>query len=350
MRIESYKIDQMATSKLRQTEKTYVNVQIQQKENEADVLDISKEGLQLNEVEEDSFLMLSDEDKRKIDLLESFMSWLTGKKVKFKRFYSEGKDGIQEKNINKANNKLLKKMNRIKPKEVKNTDFKNMDLPDGMGIRVHKVYEKHEKEQMSFSSQGVVKTSDGVEINFSYNLNMSRETYERSESLLEIGEKFHDPLVINYDGKGVDFSDKSIEIDIDLDGELDNIRMLANGNGFLALDLNNNGKVDDGSEMFGPQTNNGFDELRAFDLDENAWIDENDEIFDSLKIWTLDSDGNHELIGLKDSGVGAIYLGNVASKFTIVDGSESLAKITGSSIYLSEDGKANGVHEVDLKL
>ncbi|MDI6602302.1 MAG: hypothetical protein QME46_11105 [Thermoanaerobacteraceae bacterium] len=42
-------------------------------------------------------------------------------------------------------------------------------------------------------------------------------------------------------------------------------------------------------------TGNGFQELMQFDDDSNSWIDENDDIFDKLRIWTKDSDGCYTL-------------------------------------------------------
>lgn len=321
MKIDNFNIEQQAVSKYQRMERSTLNVEVQQLSVE-DALDISDEGLTLVEAKDEMDDFLSEDDKRKIELLETFITWLTGKEFKFKRV-AKG-DGEKEKKV-KSNNQPQ------------------------IGMRIHQSYEKHEKESMSFSSKGVVKTGDGRTIDFEYSLNMSRETYEKNESLLEVG-NFHDPLVLNFDGKGVDFGDKKIKIDLNLDGQIDEFNFLSRGSGFLALDKNKNGMIDDGSELFGPKTNNGFSELRTFDLDGNSWIDENDDIFDSLSIWTLGEDGEQELIGLKEAGVGAIYLGDVASRYTIKHGDSDMAKIKSSSIYLKESGEANVIHEVDIKI
>lgn len=60
----------------------------------------------------------------------------------------------------------------------------------------------------------------------------------------------------------------------------------------MALDVNYDGIINDGRELFGPRTGNGFLELAEFDIDGNNWIDENDPIFEKLRIWTLDEKGN----------------------------------------------------------
>lgn len=69
-------------------------------------------------------------------------------------------------------------------------------------------------------------------------------------------------------------------------------------------------KIDDGRELFGPQTGNGFEELAGYDSDNNGWIDENDPIYNNLQIWQHDEYGNSTLIAVGKAGVGAIYLGS----------------------------------------
>ena len=293
MKIDSFNIEQQAMSKYQRVEKEVVNIQIQQFSVE-DALDISEEGLSLVEDKDEFEDYLTDEDKRKIELLESFISWLTGKKFKFSQIAADKKS-------------------------------KGNQGPQ-FAMRIHTSHEVYEKESMKFSSKGVVKTEDGKTIDFEYNMMMSREKYEKNEAMLQVG-NFHDPLVLNFNGQGIDFGGKKIKIDLDLDGTVDEFNFLSQGSGFLALDNNNNGIIDDGTELFGPQTNSGFGELRTFDLDNNSWIDENDDIFGSLKIWTVGDDGEQKLIGDSD-----------------------MAKISGSSIYLKESGEANVIHEVDIKI
>ncbi|MBI9011888.1 MAG: hypothetical protein JEZ08_06615 [Clostridiales bacterium] len=326
MKIDSFNIEQQAMSKYQRVEKEVVNIQIQQFSVE-DALDISEEGLSLVEDKSEFEDYLTDEDKRKIELLESFISWLTGKKFKFSGIAAEKKE-----------NKKAKKSK--KSEDIQGAQF---------AMRIHTSHEVYEKESMKFSSRGVVKTEDGKTIDFEYNMKMSREMYETNEAMLQVG-NFHDPLVLNFNGQGIDFGDQKIKIDLDLDGVVDEFNFLSRGSGFLALDNNSNGIVDDGTELFGPRTDSGFGELRTFDLDNNSWIDENDDIFGSLKIWTVGEDGEQTLIGLKEAGVGAIYLGDVTSKYTIKHGDSDMAKISGSSIYLKESGEANVIHEVDIKI
>jgi vacuolar-type H+-ATPase subunit E/Vma4 len=325
MKIDAYQVAQKSVSSFQRIEKQEVNINIQTV-NLEDQLDISQEGLQLQDVEEPLDEILSDEDKRKLELLESFISWLTGKKFKFSSVVTEKgeKKGHQEKHKARASN-------------------------PGFAMRIYTSSEVYEKESMSFSSSGKIKTEDGREIDFDLNLNMSRETYQKNEALLQVGE-FHDPLVMNFDGQGVGLSDQKFQIDLDLDGKLDDLNFLSQGSGFLVLDKNNNGEIDDGRELFGPQSQNGFSELAAYDDDGNGWIDENDDIFESLKIWSLNDQGEKTLVGIKEKGVGAIYLGAVASQYTLKHGDEDMARVAQSSIYLKENGQAQTIHQMDYKL
>ena len=51
-----------------------------------------------------------------------------------------------------------------------------------------------------------------------------------------------------------DVRDQTFKFDLDADGREDEISMLGKGSGFLALDKNGNGKIDDGSELFGTKS------------------------------------------------------------------------------------------------
>lgn len=122
------------------------------------------------------------------------------------------------------------------------------------------------------------------------------------------------------------------------------------GSGFLALDRNNDGKVNNGSELFGTKSGNGFKDLMIYDTDGNGWIDENDPIFDKLRVWVKNDSGEDRLIGLGEVGIGAIYLGNVETPFTLTDSEneERLGILKQSGIFLKENGEAGIVQNIEL--
>lgn len=89
---------------------------------------------------------------------------------------------------------------------------------------------------------------------------------------------------------------------------------------FLVWDRNGNGRIDDGTELFGSATPlssggravNGFEALASYDLDRNGVIDARDPIFSHLRLWF---DYNHnggtdpaELVALDQVGVTSLNL------------------------------------------
>lgn len=206
-----------------------------------------------------------------------------------------------------------------------------------------------EEQNTSFSSQGTVTTSDGRTIDFNVNLQMSSrfESYYREESLDAIS--MCDPLVLNFEGDVADLSDMTFMFDLDADGTEEEISMLSSGNGFLAYDVNEDGIINDGAELFGVKSGDGFADLSFYDSDNNGWIDENDDIFDKLKIWTKSEDGNDILLNLKDKGVGAIYLGNADTDFTLRNNNGDVkGAIRKTGIFLYENAAIGTMVHLDI--
>ena len=215
------------------------------------------------------------------------------------------------------------------------------------------IYQRHERyqeqESMRFQAVGIVRTADGREIDFSVAMNMSREFVQESSLTLEAGSKKVDPLVINFDGLGASLSQTRFAFDLDNDGTTEQIASLRPGSGYLALDRNGDGSINNGSELFGPSSGRGFAELAAYDEDGNNFIDEGDSIYQQLRIWTTNEDGSTQLVALGDKNIGAIFLGHVTSPFQLKDAqNNSLGEVANSGIYLTEDGKVGVVQEINL--
>lgn len=223
-----------------------------------------------------------------------------------------------------------------------------------------------EQEDTGFSTVGTVRTKDGREINFNINVNMSRRCEEYYREELNVAQfTLCDPLVINLDTDATELSDQTFYFDLDADGKEEEISMLKGGNGYLALDKNGDGIINDGSELFGTQNGDGFADLAQYDEDGNGWIDENDAIWSNLKIWCKDENGNDVLYKLSDKGVGAICLKNVSTEFTVngkgsaaeagtlpAQGDNSANRTRGvirkTGIFLYENGNVGTVQHVDL--
>ena len=179
---------------------------------------------------------------------------------------------------------------------------------------------------------------------------MSRSFTEMASEYVDFGQpRLCDPLVINLNTNVASVSDQKFFFDIDADGTEDEISMLGADSGYLALDNNEDGIINDGSELFGTESGNGFKDLLAYDEDGNGWIDEADSIFQKLKIWSMDENGNSTLIDLLDAGVGAIYLGYENTEFSLNNAeNETNAIIQKTGLFLFEDGTSGTVQQMDL--
>ncbi|SFH52307.1 hypothetical protein SAMN04487830_10143 [Pseudobutyrivibrio sp. OR37] len=211
-----------------------------------------------------------------------------------------------------------------------------------------------EYENTTFASTGEVQTSDGRSLSFNVELAFGRSLVQKIDTLKDetYTRILTDPLVINMDTNLTSISDQKFKFDIDSDGDEEEISFTGKGSGFLALDKNEDGKINDGSELFGTKSGDGFKDLSEYDEDNNGWIDENDTIFNKLKVWTKDEEGNDKLLSLKEADVGAIYLGNINTEFSYKDGiGNTDAVLRKSGIYLKEStGAAGTVAHVDLAL
>lgn len=206
-----------------------------------------------------------------------------------------------------------------------------------------------ESENTSFSTTGTVKTADGREISFNLDVSMSRNFVQYTKETVQNVSSFIDPLVINLNGNIAEVSDQKFYFDLDADGEEEAISRLCEDSGYLALDLNEDGKINDGSELFGTKSGDGFEDLSAYDEDGNGWIDENDDVWNKLKIWVQDENGNSKLYSLTEQGVGAICLQNVSTEFgQRGTNGEVNAAIRNTGIFLYENGTAGTVQHLDL--
>ena len=239
-------------------------------------------------------------------------------------------------------------LNMLRQKREEHTQKDLESEPSSsQGYRHFSLVEKYEEhESLSFSTMGNIKTDIG---SIDLNLNFSMSRSFAIENHIDVYSSF-DPLVINLDGEIPNLSTDTFSFDLDNDGEADQISMLSKGNGFLALDKNSDGIINQGSELFGTLTGNGFGELSAYDKDGNHWIDENDSIFDSLQIWLKNEEtSKKELVGLGEVGIGAIFLDSTSSEFTYKTAmNETLGEMASCGIFLNEDGGCGNISQIDF--
>ena len=238
---------------------------------------------------------------------------------------------------------------RCNPTEVSPANDAPQSQRQGWGVEVTVEDRQAESETTTFTANGMVKTTDGKEISFTLNLTMQRQYEQQARINLKAGDAAIDPLVINFNGTAAQLSDTTFQFDLQGDGQAETVHTLGQGSGFLALDRNGDGQITDGTELFGPQSGDGFAELAQYDADGNQWIDETDPIYAQLRLWQPGADGNGTLTTLSEKQVGAIYLSHADTPFAVKDTQNDLqAQVVSSGVYLAENGTPGSVQQVDL--
>lgn len=201
-----------------------------------------------------------------------------------------------------------------------------------------------ESERTSVCGIGKVTTCDGRMIDFSYALDLQREFSSQKISTESGTVRLQDPLILSFDGKSCELTQERIAFDLNADGVCEQIPGLGASSGFLVFDRNGNGKADNGSELFGVASGDGFSDLRELDSDRNGWIDEADPVWSQLALWS----GEH-FATLAERGVGALYASAVDAPFMLkTAGNELLGQIRSAGLYLGETGEVGQLQQVDL--
>ncbi|MFT5365921.1 MAG: hypothetical protein ACI8V2_000863 [Candidatus Latescibacterota bacterium] len=293
---------------------------------------------------------VSAEDKAKVEMIIAAVERMSGKKIKLVEPDKALKEAYQTPTLD--NLPVVAQQNADIKANAEAELQAAAEAPPPIRIReVRYQFEEsyYEAESTSFEAQGVVKTADGKEISIDVSLSMSREFSRKMSLDVTLEETVKDPLVINFEGTAAELTDRKFAFDIDMDGSADQINFVKPGSGFLALDKNGDGTINDGNELFGARTGNGFSELAAYDDDGNGFIDEGDSVYEGLRIFSKDANGNDQLVALGQRGVGAIYLGHTDTPFQMKDENNQLQGIVRKSgVFLNENGSVGTVQQIDL--
>jgi len=137
------------------------------------------------------------------------------------------------------------------------------------------------------------------------------------------------PLVLDISGDGIGLSTlggpDNVYWDFAGDGVKHASAWTTGGTGFLAIDLNGNGSIDNNTELFGNQPSsgiaNGFQALAVYDSNSDGVIDSSDAQFTDLRVWVdTDQDGvsqASELHTLSDLSITSINLGYSTTSYEI---------------------------------
>lgn len=161
-----------------------------------------------------------------------------------------------------------------------------------------------------------------------------------------------DPLIIHFANTSeIEFTtlDDGVNFDLDKNGFAEKTAWTKNNDGFLAIDINGNGIIDDGGELFGDNfimpdgriSSTGFEALMSLDEDGNKKIDENDSVFEELFVW-FDTDNkgitdSNELKRLTELGVSYIDLNYISDTYEQED--SGTRKEETSFVYFNDGNK-----------
>lgn len=210
--------------------------------------------------------------------------------------------------------------------------------------------QQQESESLCFASQGCVRTADGQEISFQVNFSMDRQSQSTSLEWESGGlSRLVDPLVLNFPGQAAELSGQRIAFNLTGAQLEESLPLLAGASGYLAFDRNGDGRINDGKELFGAQSGDGFTDLATLDTDGNGWLDEGDDDFSQLLLWRPDPEGKGELVALAELGIGALGLQSIATPFCFKDeqgGTQAVLRRSG--VWLGENGGAGSLQHLDV--
>jgi|GEM_PF-1017012 len=168
-----------------------------------------------------------------------------------------------------------------------------------------------------------------------------------------------DPLILDLGGNGIKTTtiNTGTYFDYDANGLAERTAWVSPEDGFLVLDRNGDGKINDGRELFGDQTvlisgktaSNGFEALAELDVNKDGRIDFNDPAYAQLKVWQ-DEDGDgissvNELHALSELEIAAINLNSTPTIHTDPSGNTQIR----SGSFVSVDGNLRQIAEYRLQ-
>jgi len=162
-----------------------------------------------------------------------------------------------------------------------------------------------------------------------------------------INQNFSSPLVLDLNDNGktsTSIFESDTHFDLDGDGYKEKTGWVEGEDGILALDKNQNNRIDNGNELFGNNTldkdgnpfKDGFAALASHDKNKDGKIDSNDDIYDALKVW---QDKNHDGVSQADElkSLQALNIESINLDPSTSRGIEEFNKITHESTFVQNN-------------
>jgi hypothetical protein len=202
------------------------------------------------------------------------------------------------------------------------------------------------QQELSYNMHGEFEVN-GKQLSLDYSFYLASEkikynTFETTAAALK------DPLIIQFGDQSIGEISGQEKFDINQDNKIDSLPIFSGDVGYLVYDKNANSKADNGSELFGPTSGNGFHELAQLDENNNGFLDKEDSAYQQLYLWQPDK---NTWLSLADAGIEAISTDVIATPYTFYDKDDEVqAQMRNSSFAISDSGRGFGVHQVDVKI
>ncbi len=164
------------------------------------------------------------------------------------------------------------------------------------------------------------------------------------------------PLVVDLDGDGVETTteENGVYFDHDNNGFAEKTAWVGKDDGLLVRDINNNGQIDDGTELFGnnsvlsngQKAANGFEALKDLDSNEDGIFNNSDTAWNQIKVWK-DANSNGivdegELLTLEQANISSINLAYQNQSNEDINGNAHKQTAT----YTKTDGSTSTITDV----
>jgi len=160
-----------------------------------------------------------------------------------------------------------------------------------------------------------------------------------------------DPLILDMAGTGIELTEpgKGAIFDINADGKKEPTAWVKGGSGFLVLDKNNNGLIDDGKELFGDQNGaaHGFQELAGYDTNSDGVIDRRDPVFMALKVYQ-DMNNNGKFERKELSSVDRVGIESISLDFSEINTDVSGNRLILKGSFTMKDGQKRDIADALL--
>ena len=222
-----------------------------------------------------------------------------------------------------------------------------------------------ENGQITYTPNANFNGSDTITINFLDENNVIKDTKTIEVTIAAVnddcegtGIQLSSPLILDLDNDGVETLalTQGVKFDIDADGDKDLTGWVGADDGLLVRDINNDGIINNASELFGEETikkdgskaKDGFEALSELDSNNDGLINKYDEAFKELRVWKdSNSDGitqADELLTLED-----IDLKEISLQSNIVDYDNNGNTIGLESTYINSKGEEKEISDVWFK-